>query len=327
MPVRTLLLAEGRATGSTSSGAGPGAVMRVKPPRSVRALIALLSLVFLSACLPRAASLEQPTFRPVPESFALVRLDPPGVGSGTATFSLDLEVGNPNPFALSLSELDFVLFINDRRAARGRSAEGVVLPPRGSERLTLDITAPLSEAPELLDDMARLVAGEPTRYRLEGAATVGAFRLRRRLSSVTLASGTVEQPVALRAPTFRYLPERSGLRELSVSRVVIEVGLELSNPTPLGYVFSAPDLRLMLGGRSVGEGQVVTQALPAFGSAALTLRFELSPATLGVALASRLANLSGGKLELGLSGRFALELPGILRRDFSIARLLSAVLR
>ena len=301
--------------------------MRVEPPRTVRALIALLVLVFLSACLPRAASLEEPTFRPVPESFALVRLDPPGVGSGTATFSLDLEVGNPNPFALSLSELDFVLFINGRRAARGRSAEGVALPPRGSGRLDLAIKVPLSEAPELLGDMAHLVTGEPTRYRLEGAATVGAFGLRRRLSSVTLASGTVEQPVTLRAPTFRYLPERSGLRELSVNRVVLEVGLELSNPTPLGYVFTAPDITLTLGGRSVGEGQVVTQALPAFSSTPLTLRFDFNPATLGVALASRLANLSGGGLELGLSGSFALELPGILRRDFSVARLLSGVLR
>ena len=301
--------------------------MRVKPPKSVRALIAFLSLVFLSACIPRAASVERPTFRAVPESFALVQLDPPGVGSGTATFSLELEVGNPNPFALSLSELDFVLFLNDRRSAQGRSAEGVVLPPRGVERLTLDIEVPLSEAPELLDDMARLVTGEPTRYRLEGAATVEAFGLRRRLSSVTLASGTVEQPVALRAPTFRYLPERSGLRELSVNRVVIEVGLELSNPTPLGYVFTAPDLRLMLGGRSVGEGQVVTQALPAFSNTPLTLRFELNPVTLGVALASRLAGQSGEGLELGLSGSFALELPGITRRDFSIARLLRAVLR
>ena len=299
--------------------------MRVKPPRTVRAL-ALLLLVFLSACIPRADSLERPTFRPVPGSFALVRLDPPGVGSGAATFSLDLEVGNPNPFALSLSELDFVLFLNGRRSAQGRSGEGVVLPPQGSERLDLAVTAPLSEAPELLDDVARLIAGEPTRYRLEGAATVEAFGLRRRLS-VTLASGTVEQPVALRAPSFRYLSERSGLREVSVNRVVIEVGLELSNPTPLGYVFTAPDLRLTLGGRSVGEGQVVTQALPAFSSIPLVLRFELNPATLGVALASRLAGLSGEGLELGLSGSFALELPGVTRRDFSAARLLSAVLR
>ena len=296
-------------------------------PRTLHILVAFTAIALLSACIPQAASVEPPSFRPVPESFALVQLDPPGVGSGTATFSLDLEVGNPNPFALSLSELDFVLFIEGRRAARGRSAEGVTLPPHGVKRLTLDITAPLSEVPEGLDDVARLIAGEPTRYLIEGAATVEAFGLRRRLSSVTLASGTVEQPVALRAPTFRYLPEGSGIRELSVDRIVIEVGLELANPTPLGYVFTAPDVRLMLGDRSVGKGQIITQPVPAFSSAALTLRFEFSPATLGIALASRLADPGGGELELGLSGGFALELPGILRRDFSVARLLSAVLR
>ena len=296
-------------------------------PRTLRILVAFAAVALPSACIPQAASVEPPSFRPVPESFALVQLDPPGVGSGTATFSLDLEVGNPNPFTLSLSELDFVLFLNGRRSAQGRSGEGVTLPPHGVKRLSLDVAVPLSEVPEGLDDVARLIAGEPTRYLIEGAATVEAFGLRRRLSSVTLASGTVEQPVALRAPTFRYLPERSGLRELSVDRVVIDVGLELANPTPLGYVFTAPDVTLMLGDRSVGKGQVVTQPVPAFGKAALVLRFELNPAALGIALASRLADLSGGELELGLSGSFALELPGILRRDFSVARLLSAVLR
>ena len=87
------------------------------------------------------------------------------------------------------------------------------------------------------------------------------------------------------APTFRYLPENSGL-QVSANQVVVDVGLELENPTPLGYVFSAPDVRLMLGGRSVGEGRVVTQPLPAFGKAPPTLRLELNPATVGAALAS-----------------------------------------
>lgn len=293
---------------------------------TVRTLVNLLLLSALSACVPGVSSVERPIFRPIPESLTLVRLDPPGVGAGTATFRLDLEVDNPNAFDLSLSKLDFELFINGKRAAQG-SSEGVSLPPNGSERLRLDFTVALSEAPELLGDMARLVVGETLPYRLEGAATVEAFGLSRRLSNVTLAEGEVAQPVALTAPTFRYLPE-SGLRALSLNRVVVAVGLALDNPTPFGYVFSAPAIALKLDGQTVAEAGVAAQPVPAFASATLTLRFELRPTTLGVALVEKLAKLSSGAgLDLELSGRFALELPGMLTRDFSVERLLTTILR
>lgn len=299
----------------------------MKQPRNYTFMV-LLVLSFLSACIPRASSLERPTFRPLPESLTLVRLDPPGVGSGNATFRLELEAGNPNTFALTLSRLDFTLFINGRRSAQGSSSEGVSLPPNSSERLTLDVTVALSQAPELLGDMARLVAGEPTQYRLEGAVTVEAFGLQRRFSSVTLAEGVIEQPVALTPPVFRYLPENSGPREVSLNRTVIAVGLELDNPTPFGYLFSAPAVELKLDNQSVATASVVAQPVPAFSSASVTLQFELHPTTLGVALVKELASLSSGSgLNLELSGRFSLELPGIFTRDFSLERLLAAVLR
>ena len=292
----------------------------------VRALIVFLALSLVGACVPQVSSLEQPTFRAVPESVRLVRLDPPGIGSGTALFRLELDASNPNAFALTLSDLDFDLFLGDRPVARGSSG-GVSLPPNGSERLTLEVTVDLEETPELLGDLTRLVTGEPLRYRLEGAATAEAFGLQRRFSAVTLAAGTVE-PVSLAAPSFRYLPEVSGLREVSLDRVVVAVGIELSNPTPLGYLFSAPALELNLGGRRVAETRVAAQPLPAFSSARLNVQFEFRPATAGTALVQGLTNLNGGgSLDLDLSGCFSLELPGVTKRDFSVERLLEGVLR
>ena len=118
-----------------------------------------------------------------------MRLKPPGVGSGNTKFRLELSVGNANSFALSLSRLDFTLFIGGRRAAQGSSNEEVSLPPNASKHLTLNVTVALSEVPEVLGDVARLVAGEPTPYRLEGAATASAFGLSRRYAAVTLAEG------------------------------------------------------------------------------------------------------------------------------------------
>ncbi|CAN5885911.1 hypothetical protein BH24DEI2_BH24DEI2_12600 [soil metagenome] len=159
--------------------------------RPLHALIAALLLSLLSACVPSVSSVEPPTFRPLPESLTLLRLDPPGVGAGDATFRL-----------------------------------------------------------------------------------------------------------------------------------------ELDNPTPLGYVFSAPAVALKLDGKSVAEAGVMPLPVPAFSTATLTLQFELRPATLGVVLVRQLSNLSSGRgLDLELSGRFSLELPGLFRRDFSVERLLAAVLR
>ena len=290
--------------------------------------VVILILNVLPSCLPRASSVERPTFRPLPESLTLVQLDPPGVGSGTATFRLEVEVGNPNTFALALSNLDFTLFLDGKRAAQGSSSEEVDLPPMGMRRLTLNVTVPLDEAPGVLGDMARLVTGEPIPYRLEGAATVGAFGFSRQLDAVTLAEGRVEPPAALTAPTFRYLPEASGLRELNLNRAVIAVGLELTNPTPFGYLFSAPAITLTLQGRSVAEASLLAQPVPAFSSTSVTLVFELRPATLGASLVEVLAGLaSSGGVELALSSGFSLELPGMFTRDFRVERLLDAVLR
>ena len=298
--------------------------MKLRRSSSIYPTLLIFSL--LTACIPSLSSVEPPTFRPVPESLTLLRLDPPGVGAGTATFRLKLEVDNPNAFALSVSKLDFTLFFNSRRTAQG-SSQGVRLPPSSTKRLTLDITVALSEAPELLSDMGRLIAGEALPYRVEASATVEAFGLSRRLSDITLAEGVMAQPAAVTAPTFRYLPETSGLRELTLNRAVVAVSLELDNPTPFGYLFSAPAVALKLDGNSVAEAGVMALPVPAFSTATLTLQFDLRPAALGVALVRKLSNLSGEGLDLELSGRFLLELPGLLTRDFSVERLLAAVLK
>jgi hypothetical protein len=58
-------------------------------------------------------------------------------------------------------------------------------------------TLPLEQAPELVGDIERLLAGEPTRYRIEGTATAEVVGFRRRLTSVVLAEGTIVQPFPL----------------------------------------------------------------------------------------------------------------------------------
>jgi len=210
-------------------------------PRHI-AILVTLALV-LSACVPGAVPLlEAPTFRLMSAGSGLVRLDPPGVGSGAAVFRFNLEVFNPNPFGLTLDRIDFDLAVNGRRAASSSFAGGLALAPRGSSPLTLEVAVPLATGLGLLSDLARLIAGEPTTYALQGVVTVDLLGVRQRLPAVTLASGTISQPLVLAAPRVSFSLEQSGLRELSLTRAVVELAFTLENPSPLGYLFRAPEL-------------------------------------------------------------------------------------
>lgn len=289
-------------------------------------LLALLTLaLLLTACVPGATSLVQaPQFRLLTQDSGLVRLNPPGVGSPSATFLLNLEVKNPNAFGLSLEGLDFDLFVNDKRSVRGSFTEGFTLAANGSTRLPLEVDVPLERGISLLADLAGLIVGEPTRYRLDGTVALEILGTRQQLPSATLVSGTLVQPIRLAAPEVRFVSEGSGLRDVGLTRATVEVQLELANPTPLGYVFRAPELDMRLGGTRVGVGRAVTQALPAGGNAPLSLQIDVNP----IALASQLANLQAGRgLEFSLLGGFTLGLPGILDRDFAVQNLVSGLLR
>lgn len=286
--------------------------------------LVLLLLALLAACAPATSFVAAPTFRFLPEGSGLVRLEPPGVGSGAAVFRFNLEAANPNAFGVTLAGLDFELAVNGRRAASSRFVGGVSLAPQGTSPLALEVAVPLVEGVALLGDVARLIAGEPTRYTLTGTVTLEVLGMRQRLPSATLAAGEVRQPLALLAPEVRFVPEASGLREFTPTRAVVEVGLELHNPGPLGYLFRAPDLTLQLAGTRLGQAGLVREPVRPFARTPLALRFEFNPLSLG-AVAAQLG--AGSPLELGVQGAFVLELPGVTTQAFPARELAQGVLR
>ena len=296
----------------------------MKRLRTLRIVALLLLVLLLNACVPGVDTfVRAPNFKLLTQS-GLVRLNPPGVGSPSATFLFNLEVQNPNSFGFSLAGLDFDLFVNGKRSVRGQFTEGFALAANGSTTLPLEVDVPLERGVSLLADLAGLILGEPTRYRVDGTVAVEVLGTRQTLPSATLVSGTITQPIRLAAPDIRFVPGRSGLRDVGLTRATIGVELELSNPTPLGYVFRAPELDMRLGGARVGVGRAVTQALPAGGSAPLSLQIDFNPIT----LASQLATLQTGRgLEFAILGGFALDLPGILDQDFAAQNLVSGLLR
>lgn len=290
--------------------------------------LALFLAPAISSCAPAAALFSAPTFSFVAEGSGLEQLEPPGVGSGEAVFVMNLIATNPNPVGLRLAGLDFDLAINERRVASSSFRGEVELPAGGSSSMTLEVRVPLRAGAPLLGDLVRLIEGAATRYELSGTVTADAYGSRQRLPRAVLASGEVRQPLTLALPEIRIDSAASGVRDLSVNRAVLEVGLELVNRGPLGYLVEVPDVALVVAGTRVAAGGVVSEPVPPFARSRTSLVFEVDLLAVAPLVASQFAALAaGGSLEVAVTGRPRLEVPGITTREFPRDHLAQGLLR
>lgn len=273
-----------------------------------RLWILLPLLLLATACVPGASVVPAPTFALIEEDSGLLRLEPPGVGGGAAVFRLAFEVHNPNPVGLHLAGLDGELQVDGGVVASSHFPAGVTLPARGMERLTLDVEAPLNEAPRLAVAMARLVGGDRVPYQLDGTPMIEIQGVRQQLPRVTVARGELELP-PLRAPGVRFDAAASGVR-LRGATVEVDVGLVIDNPLPLGFLARGPELALELDGRTLGRATLPETPVPADDTSRAALRFEAGLTELGAALATRLRS-GGGGLRVALDGALAFEIPGV----------------
>lgn len=278
--------------------------------------LTLLLLLVLTACAPGAAVISAPTFAVVAEGSGLVRLEPPGVGRGAAVFRLQIEATNPNPIPIRLAGFDGHLSLADRRVASSRFTDGISLPAAGTGRLVLDIEAPLAEAPHLIGQMALLLTGASVPYQVDGTVSVDVFGAVQRFPSITVARGEMRAPGPLRVPDVRIDPAASRIR-LEGLTAVVEVGLEIGNPTFLGYLVRGPQLELRLDGRSVGRASIPETPVPAFGDATALVRVEAGLAQLGAALAAQVQG--GGVLEVVVDGDLVFEVPGVVESRLPLA--------
>lgn len=283
----------------------------------------LLVIAVITACAPGASVLAPPSFTVVSEQTGLVRLEPPGVGNGAAVFRLVLDARNPNPIGVQLAGLDGDFYLEGRRVAASRFTDGIALPAQGVARLTLDVEAPLAEAPHLLAQLARLMAGETVAYRLDGTVSVDVLGTRQRYPSLTLAGGDLRAPGPLALPEVRFHGASTGVR-IEGLRAHIDVGLEIRNDTFLGFEARGPDLLLLLDGRVVGRARMPVTPVPAFGTAVTVLRVEAGLPELGAALFAQLQG-APSTLQVAVDGDIAFSVPGVVESSLTLARLTSGL--
>lgn len=286
-----------------------------------------LALVLLAACAPGAAVLQPPTFTLDAERSGFVRIDPPGVGDGSALFRLALAVANPNPVGVRLSGLDGDLYLRDARAASSSFRGAIDLPARANAPLVLDVKVPLGAAPVLLDTIANFVAGNPIPYRFDAAVTIDVFGTPQPFPAFTLARGELTRPAVIVAPQLRLLS--SELRFEAVDRVSLALQAELTNPGLIGYLVQVPELALSVGGAAAAVAELAPVGVPGGSTATVGLTFRFDPLALGAAVAAQVQAASAGLggLSIQLSGSWRLEAPGVATTTLGVTSILRDTLR
>lgn len=285
-----------------------------------------LAVLVMTACAPGARMLSAPTFRLDPSGSGFVRIDPPGVGDGSAVFRLVLVAENPNPFALRLAALDGDLYLQDVRAAQAQFRGGLELPANGSSRLILDARVPLTAAPALLESLANVLGAGTVRYRVDAGVSVDVLGSTQRFPRFTLVEGQLDTGLALVAP--RVAVGAASMRIEGISSVAVDLELTVTNPGPIGYLLSSPQMVLKVGGQDAAVAEMTALPVPANGSGTAQLTFRFDPLRLGPALAEQVRSAAAGSgLAVTLRGGWELQAAGIAGLTLQPTDLLETVVR
>lgn len=97
------------------------------------------------------------------------------VGSAGIELGVELDVHNPNSFALHVQSVDGALVLGDgQEFARGSAAPGRPIPPKESAMVASTISVPWTNLGLLMPFVA---SGQPVPYKFVGSARIGGARL------------------------------------------------------------------------------------------------------------------------------------------------------
>lgn len=147
----------------------------MKNPLRLGALLAAISIgasvmLFLSGCaaLGRALNIENPRYS-LRDIRPRVDIALP-LSASSIDIDFILEVDNPNPVGLALSQLDFNLFINDQRVLDSVSRDRFRIPANGVGRVNLETRIGYQNIRSIWNEVVDIVRGERARYELRGTA-------------------------------------------------------------------------------------------------------------------------------------------------------------
>lgn len=166
-------------------------------PRSLSLTAASAAALAVSGCAALGSlgeSVSAPRFSESAERDSEIRLLLPSTSlpRGGAAVRLWARVDNPNPVALTLSDLAGDLFLEGTRAVRVDLPLGLPLPASGDATFPIEARLDFRDVEELADVLLRALQGNRLEYRLDGSFSVQAAGLRTpRFGPMTLLEGRV----------------------------------------------------------------------------------------------------------------------------------------
>jgi hypothetical protein len=269
----------------------------------------------LVGCVPNLVQTPQFEMREA----GLLRLNPPGLNgvAAEAVVRVLLVARNPNPVDLGLTEMNFDLFLDGAKLAAGSTPGFNMKANSVPSNVTVDVTIPIN--PQSLQSLFKIVTGNRLTYRIDGGFAVDAGALGRpRFGPFTIAQGAFQAPsLASQPPRFAF---RQDLTRLTVGLggAVLDLGFEVTNPSPIGYRLIAP-LNLTVGGRTVAKAEA-GGSIPASNKGVIYTRFQIDPISAGAAVLS-------GNFDFQITGAPSLEVPGLQSFAFPLSALFGGTAR
>ncbi len=274
-----------------------------------RALLLTL-LPVLSSCALFGNAVRTPTFEMKEAGFE--RFDPPGLETPpTAVLKLFLEGRNPNPAGGTIQDMNFDVLLDGQKVVTGSTPEFTLQANNAPKLIAVTVTVPITTA--TLSSLFRIARGDPVSYRMEGSFKVNLGALGSpKFGPFIFAQGTFKAgTVASQPPSFSW---RSDLTRLTVGvgGLVLDLGFEVKNPSPIGYRLIAP-LALTVGGRTVARAEA-GGTVRAISTSVIYTRFQIDPVTAA-------QSVFAGSFDFQISGSPTLEVPGLQAYNFPLSLL------
>jgi hypothetical protein len=275
-----------------------------------RLLLALALIPTLASCALFGSVVRTPTFEIKEAGFE--RFDPPGLDTPpVAVLKLYLEGRNPNPAGGTIQEMAFDVLLDGQKIV-GASAPDFTLEANNKPQIIpITITVPITAGS--LQNLFRVVRGDPVSYRLEGAFRVNLGPLGSpRFGPYTFAQGTFKsQTLQTQPPSFSWRADLTRIT-LGAGGLVFDLGFEVKNPSAIGYRLIAP-LSLTVGGKTVARAEVGGTVRGA-ATSVVYARFQIDPITAA-------GSVFSGNFDFQISGAPTLEVPGLQSYNFPLSVL------
>jgi LEA14-like dessication related protein len=293
----------------------------------------LLVLLVLVGCIPiRRSTAEdipaEPTSAPIAKAepiqpiYALSlkaianqtlieKFDPPGAGSNVAG-SIAAQAENNNLFGVTLTKVDYEVFLLNKSVYRGSIAPEVFVDSNDRVALTFPFSSSLEKQRDLIKAIAQSITGTPLAYRLEGSMTFTSQSYGFTTEKVTLLFGDMLSKQKYEEPIIALNESSSNIYSLREDVPIIRIVLDISNDGDIGYFISGKDVSLYVNDIKMAVQDISPYPIAAGQAGSFEILFYPDTAQLTDNAKSVLKEaLRGEPTTLNIKGTLSLDVLGV----------------